>query len=66
MRSLCAEIKWIKSAARVLNRNCVNKEGLDLSKEVLWVSADWPIMVEVGSNLADRQNFLLTSNFDNP
>ena len=34
------EIKYIKSAARVLNRNCVNKGGLDLSKNVLWVSVD--------------------------
>ena len=32
------EMKYIKSAARVLNRNCVNKGGLDLSKNVLWVS----------------------------
>ena len=32
------EIKYIKSAARVLNRNCVNKRGLDLTKDVLWVS----------------------------
>ena len=32
------EIKYIKSAARILNRNCVNKRGLDLSKNVLWVS----------------------------
>ena len=32
------EIKYIKSAARVLDRNCVNKGGLDLFKEVLWVS----------------------------
>ena len=32
------EIKYIKSAARLLERNCVNKGGLDLSKEVLWVS----------------------------
>ena len=32
------EIKYIKSAARALDRNCVNKRGLDLSKEVLWVS----------------------------
>ena len=31
-------IKYIKSAARVLNRDCVNKGGLDLSKNVLWVS----------------------------
>ena len=32
------EIKYIKSAARVLNRDCVNKGGLDVSKNVLWVS----------------------------
>ena len=32
------EIKYIESAARVLYRDCVNKGGLDLSKEVLWVS----------------------------
>ena len=41
------EIKYIKSAARVLNRNCVNKGGLDLSKNVLWVS--------VGLGAADLQ-----------
>ena len=32
------EIKCIKSAARLLNINCVNNRALDLSKEVLWVS----------------------------
>ena len=32
------EIKYIKSTARFLNRDCVNKGGLYLSKEVLWVS----------------------------
>ena len=31
-------MKYVASAARLLNRNCVNKRGLDLSKEVLWVS----------------------------
>ena len=31
------EIKYIKSAARVLNRDCVSKRGLDLLKNVLWV-----------------------------
>ena len=41
------EKKYIKSAARVLNRNCVNKGGLDLSKEVLWVS--------VGQRASDLQ-----------
>ena len=34
------EIKYIKSAVRVLHRSCVNKGGLDLSKDVLWVSVD--------------------------
>ena len=32
------EIKCIKSAARLLDRDCVSKRGLDLSKEVLWAS----------------------------
>ena len=40
MRSLWMEIKYIKSAARLLDRDWVNKGGLDLSKEVLWVSVD--------------------------
>ena len=34
------EMKYIKSANRVLNRDCVYKRGLDLSKNVLWVSVD--------------------------
>ena len=41
------EMKYIKSASRVLNRDCVNKGGLDLSKNVLWVS--------VGQRAADLQ-----------
>ena len=32
------EIKYVKSAARLLNRNYVNRRGLDLSKKVLWIS----------------------------
>ena len=32
------EIKCLKSATRLLNRVCVGRWGLDLSKEVLWVS----------------------------
>ena len=31
------EIRYIKCAARLLDRDYVNKKGLDLSKEVLWV-----------------------------
>ena len=41
------EIEHIKSAARLLNRVSVNKRGLDLSKEILWVS--------VGQRAADLQ-----------
>ena len=40
-------MKYIKSTARVLIRNCVNIGGLDLFKEVLWVS--------VGQREADLQ-----------
>ena len=32
------EIEYKKSAARQTDRNRINKGGLDLSKEVLWVS----------------------------
>ena len=36
------EIKYFKSPARLLNRDYFNKRGLDLSKEVLWVSVgEW-------------------------
>ena len=60
------EIKYSKSAARVLNTNCVNKGGLDLSKNVLWVS--------VGQGVADLQavkvecqkNFCRSAGFEPP
>ena len=31
-------MKYLKSPARLLDRDLVNKGGLDLFKEVLWVS----------------------------
>ena len=40
MRSLWMEIEFVKSAARLSDRKWINKRGLDLSKEVLWVSVD--------------------------
>ena len=54
------EIKYIKSAARLLDRSFVNKGGLDFAKEILWVSvgqraAELPA-IEVGglkNNSAD-------------
>ena len=33
-------MKYIKSAARLLDQDCVNRKGLDLTKEVLWVTRD--------------------------
>ena len=41
------EMKCIKSVARVLNKDCVNNGGLDLSKNVLWFS--------IGQGAADLQ-----------
>ena len=38
MGILWVEIKYLKSVARLLNRVYVNRRGLDLSKQVLWVS----------------------------
>ena len=32
-------MKYPKSSTRLFDRYCVNKKDLDLSKEVLWVSA---------------------------
>ena len=70
---------YLKNAASLLNRVCVNRRALDLSKEVLWVSAKlWPVKIwrwsgspglelgppSFGLNLAARQDFFQISNFD--
>ena len=34
MREFWTEIKYLKSAARLLDRDCVDRKSLDLSKEV--------------------------------
>ena len=58
MRVLWTEIKYTKSAARLLDRVWVNKRGLDLSKEVLWVfSAERPGSNPDHPRRAVRQNF---------
>ena len=41
------DVKYFKSTARLLKRDCVNKRGLDFSKEVLLVS--------VGQRVAELQ-----------
>ena len=55
------EIKYIKSAARVLNRNCVNKGGLDLSKNVLWVSVGQGAADLRAVKVGGQEKILLTS-----
>ena len=45
-------MKYVKSVARLLDRDCVNKRGLDLSIEVLWVS--------VGQSLADILTYFIS------
>ena len=58
IRVLWIVTKHHKSAARILKRDCINRGGLDLSKDVLWISvyqraADLPA-VKVG----DQKKFL--------
>ena len=50
-------IRCIKSAARLLNIDCVNKRGLDLSKEVLWVSIGQRAVVLGLSKLEVKKKF---------
>ena len=57
------EIKCIKSAARLLNRNCVNKGGLDLSKEVLWVSVDQRAAVLLAVKVGGQKKFCRSPRF---
>ena len=45
------EIKYIKGSDRLLNRYCVNRKGLDLSKDVLWVSVGQLYLLSKGASL---------------
>ena len=36
------EMKYIERIARLLDRDYGSRRGLDLSKEVLWISAELP------------------------
>ena len=52
------EIEYVESAARLLDRNLVNKGGLDLSKEVLWVSAGQRAAVLQAVKVGGQKRFL--------
>ena len=55
------EIKYVKSAVRLLNRDCVNKKGLDLSKVVLWLSLGQRAAKLRAVKVGGRKTFLLIS-----
>ena len=57
MRSLLTEMKWFKSAARLLDRHFVNKGSLDLSKEVLWISVICGLQSYQLSKLEVKKNY---------
>ena len=58
------EIKCTKSAARLLNKDCVNKRGLDLSKEVLWVSVDQRAAVLWAVKVRGKRKFCRSPRFE--
>ena len=64
------EIRYIKSAARLLDRNCVNRKGLDLLKEVLWVSVGQRVAellaVKVGGQKRFRRSPWFKPNLSGP
>ena len=53
IRVLWMVTKHHKSAARILDRDCINRGGLDLSKEVLWVS----VCISKGSRSTSCQSW---------
>ena len=64
MRSLWTKIIYVKSAARLLNRDCVNKRGLDLFKEVLWVSVDQRAAVLQAVKVGGQKKFCRSPRFE--
>ena len=55
------EMKYVKSASRLLNRVWVNIRGLDLSKEVLWVSVGQRVAELRAVKVRDQEKILLLS-----
>ena len=53
------KIRYVKSAARLLDRDYVNRKGLHLSKEVLWVSLGQRAAKLRAVKVGDQKNILL-------
>ena len=58
------EIKCIKSAARLLDIDCVNKRSLDLSKEVLWASVGQRAAVLQAVKVGGQKKFCRSPRFE--
>ena len=58
MRVFQTEKKSIKRAFTLLNRDCVNRRGLDLSKEVLWISVGQRAAELQAVKVGGQKNFL--------
>ena len=58
------EIKYYKSVVRVLNKDCVYKRGLNLSKEVLWVSKGQRIAVLRAIKVGDPKKICQLPRFE--
>ena len=50
-------MKYLKSTARLLDRDYLNRKILDFSKEVLWVSVgQWAAKLQSGVKLRGQSN----------
>ena len=58
------EIKYIKSASRLLDRNCVNRKGLYLSKEVMWFSVGQRAAELPAVKVGDKKKFCRSAGFE--
>ena len=58
------KIKCIKSAARLLDKDSVNKGGLDISKEVLWVSVGQRAAVLQAVKVGSQKKFCRSPRFE--
>ena len=56
MTAIRMEIRYIKSVDRLLNRDCVNRRGSDLSKEVLWISVGHLAAELLAVKVGDQNN----------
>ena len=57
------EIEYLKSAARLMDRDYVNRGGLDLSKKELWVSAGQRAVELLAVKIGGKKKFCCSAQF---